>query len=127
MDAPRPSSNDYWDLVSPLSISSLYLNKNQAYRGHCMLILDRHAARLDQLSVGEWASYSADLFAAQNAIMRVARPDHINIETLGNVVRICTGISSLVIRRIVAGARRSGRLRCQTCRMSVCPTRNGMR
>src|SRR5882672_11290125 len=49
MDAPRPSSNDYWDLVSPLSISSLYLNTNQAYRGHCMLILDRHAARLDQL------------------------------------------------------------------------------
>jgi diadenosine tetraphosphate (Ap4A) HIT family hydrolase len=86
MDAPRPSSNDYWDLVAPLSVSSLYLNKSQAYRGHCMLIFDRHAARLDQLSAGEWAAYATDLFAAQNAIVRVTRPDHINIETLGNVV-----------------------------------------
>jgi diadenosine tetraphosphate (Ap4A) HIT family hydrolase len=87
MDAPRPASNDHWDLVAPLSVSSLYLGKNQTYRGHCQLIFDlRHAARPDHLSVEEWTAWCTDLYVAQGAIMRTVGADHINIETLGNVV-----------------------------------------
>jgi diadenosine tetraphosphate (Ap4A) HIT family hydrolase len=87
LDAPRPDSSDQWDLVAVLSISSLYLTRNQTYRGHCQLIFDRrHAARPDQLSAEEWTSWCADLFLAQAAIMRSVRADHINIESLGNVV-----------------------------------------
>jgi diadenosine tetraphosphate (Ap4A) HIT family hydrolase len=87
MDAPRPASNDYWDLVAPLSVSSLYLGKNQTYRGQCSLIFDlRHAARPDQLTAEEWSAYCADLYIAQNAVVSVTRPDHVNIESLGNVV-----------------------------------------
>ncbi len=33
-DAPRADSNDHWDLVAHLGVSSLYLSKNQTYRGH---------------------------------------------------------------------------------------------
>jgi len=87
MDAPRPASNDYWDFVGQLSVSSLYLTKNQTYRGQCQLIFDsRHVARIDQLSRPEWTSLAADLYAAQQAIARVVTPDHINVESLGNVV-----------------------------------------
>jgi diadenosine tetraphosphate (Ap4A) HIT family hydrolase len=87
MDAPRPESNEFWDLVAPLSVSSLYLAKNQTYRGQCLLILDlRHAARPDQLTSAEWTAFCTDLFVAQNAIVAVTTPDHINIESLGNVV-----------------------------------------
>jgi methyltransferase (TIGR00027 family) len=87
MDAPRPASNDYWDLVAPLTVSSLYLTKNQTYRGQCQLIFDsRHAARLDELTPPEWSSLAADLFSAQQAVMRAVRPDHLNVELLGNVV-----------------------------------------
>ena len=87
LDAPRPASNEQWDLIAPLSVSSLYLVKNQTYRGHCQLIFDsRHAARPDQLSREEWARFCTDLFDAQAAIMRTVRADHINIESLGNVV-----------------------------------------
>jgi diadenosine tetraphosphate (Ap4A) HIT family hydrolase len=87
MDAPRSESNDFWDLVLPLSVSSLYLARNQTYRGQCSLIFDlRHAARPDQLTAAEWAAFCADLFAAQNAVVSVTRPDHINVESLGNVV-----------------------------------------
>jgi diadenosine tetraphosphate (Ap4A) HIT family hydrolase len=87
LDAPRPSSNEHWDLVAALSVSSLYLAKNQTYRGHCQLMFDsRHATRLDQLSAEEWRAFSDDLFKAQAAVMRAVRPDHINIESLGNVV-----------------------------------------
>jgi diadenosine tetraphosphate (Ap4A) HIT family hydrolase len=87
MDAPRPATNDFWDLVAPLSVSSLYLAKNQTYRGQCSLIFDlRHAARPDQLSTDEWMGFCADLYAAQRAVVSVTRPDHVNIESLGNVV-----------------------------------------
>jgi methyltransferase (TIGR00027 family) len=87
LDAPRPSSNDYWDLVARLTVSSLYLTKNQTYLGQCQLIFDpRHVARLDQLSRQEWAAFASDLFAAQQAVMRVLQPDHLNVESLGNVV-----------------------------------------
>ena len=87
LDAPRPASNDYWDFVGQLSVSSLYLSKNQTYRGQCQLIFDsRHVARVDQLSRPEWNSLAGDLYTAQQAVSRVVRPDHINIESLGNVV-----------------------------------------
>ena len=87
MDAPRPPSNEYWDLVAPMSVSSLYLPKDQTYRGQCTLMFDlRHAARPDQLSAEEWRSFCDDLYRAQNAIVAVTRPDHVNVASLGNVV-----------------------------------------
>jgi diadenosine tetraphosphate (Ap4A) HIT family hydrolase len=66
---------------------TLYLVANQTYRGQCMLIFDpRHAARPDQLTAEEWTEFCGDLYRSQKAIVDVARPDHINIESLGNVV-----------------------------------------
>lgn len=87
LDAPRPISNEHWDLVAPLSVSSLYLAKNQTYRGQCQLVFDpRHVARMDQLSREEWTALAADLYLAQQAVMRAVRPDHLNVESLGNIV-----------------------------------------
>jgi diadenosine tetraphosphate (Ap4A) HIT family hydrolase len=87
MDAPRATANEYWDLVETLSISSLYLAKNQTYRGHCQLVFDaRHACRADQLAADEWRAFCDDLFRAQRAILQVTRPDHLNVELHGNVV-----------------------------------------
>ncbi len=61
------------------------LLRNQAYRGHCILIYDpRHAARPDDLSRLEWGRYSEDLHTAVRAVMGVCRPDHVNVELLGN-------------------------------------------
>ena len=85
--APRPAANENWDFVAALSASSLYLAKNQTYRGQCQLIFDRrHAARFDQLTAAEYEAFAGDLFGAQNAVVRTLRPDHVNIESLGNVV-----------------------------------------
>jgi diadenosine tetraphosphate (Ap4A) HIT family hydrolase len=87
LDAPRATSNEHWDFVAALAVSSLYLAKNQTYRGQCLVIFDLyHAARPDQLSVNEWQTFCTDLFIAQSAVSRTVRPDHINIESLGNVV-----------------------------------------
>lgn len=86
-DAPRPASNEEWELVAPLSAASLYLSRNQTYRGHCLLILDlAHATRPGELSVEQWASFSRDLHKAVVAITATVRPDHINVASLGNLV-----------------------------------------
>lgn len=87
LDSPRPDSNGHWDLIARLAVSSLYLAKNQTYRGQCQLVFDvRHAARPDQLTPHEWTAFCADLYASQLAVVDTVRPDHVNLESLGNVV-----------------------------------------
>ena len=87
LDAPRPTSNEHWEFVAQLSVSSLYLSTNQTYRGHCQLIFDpRHVARLDELSADEWNAMSIDLRRVQIAILRTVNADHVNVESLGNIV-----------------------------------------
>ncbi|HEY6457135.1 MAG TPA: HIT family protein [Steroidobacteraceae bacterium] len=86
-DVPRQNSNEYWDLVAQLAVSSLYLAANQIYRGQCLLILDiRHATRPEELSKEEWGTFCADLYCAEAAIAKAVHPDHINVAALGNVI-----------------------------------------
>jgi diadenosine tetraphosphate (Ap4A) HIT family hydrolase len=86
-DAHRADGLSQWDLVARFRVSSLYLNRNQTYRGHCVLVLDlRHATRPDELSPQEWAEFCGDLHHAERAIVRAVRPDHVNIAALGNVM-----------------------------------------
>jgi diadenosine tetraphosphate (Ap4A) HIT family hydrolase len=86
-DLPRLDNTPHWDLVVRLAASSWYLPHNQMYRGHGVLVFDpRHVTRLDELTSAEWQAYSADLHRVATAIMSVCRPDHLNVESLGNVV-----------------------------------------
>ena len=85
--APRPSENQFWSLVTTLSVSSLYLHKIQTYRGYAVLIFDpRHVNRLSELSSPECASYCNDLHVAQRAIEQTMKPDHVNVAALGNQI-----------------------------------------
>ena len=87
LDSPREPVSEHWHFVAQLSASSLYLSTNQTYRGHCQLVFDlRHVTRLDQLSDSEWRAMSGDLRRAQVAIMRTVLADHVNVESLGNIV-----------------------------------------
>jgi diadenosine tetraphosphate (Ap4A) HIT family hydrolase len=86
-DAPRPDNTAQWDLVARLTVSSWYLPMNQTYRGHGIVVFDpRHVTRLDQLTSVEWQTYAADLHRAVRAIAAVCKPDHFNVESLGNLV-----------------------------------------
>jgi len=85
--APRPERNEFMYFVQKFDASSLYLNRNQASYGTCILVFDlRHAVRLDQLSGNEWIRYAVELQRTETAIMRVVDADHINVELLGNSV-----------------------------------------
>lgn len=86
-DTLTETSDEYKDFVAHLSVSSLYLARNQAYRGTCSLIFsERHVVRLDQLSASEWAALSRDLFVAHAAVVRAVEPDHMNVMLLGNTI-----------------------------------------
>jgi len=86
-DAPRAAHTDEWDAVATLHSATLYLPRNQTYRGHCILVFDpRHATRPDQLAADEWAAFTDDLHRAVCAIAAVCKPDHVNVASLGNVM-----------------------------------------
>jgi diadenosine tetraphosphate (Ap4A) HIT family hydrolase len=86
-DAPRPDDTEEWALIARLDASTLYLNRNQTYRGQSLLILDlRHACRPDELTLPEWNAFCADLHRAEIAVQRSVKPDHVNVVSLGNVM-----------------------------------------
>jgi diadenosine tetraphosphate (Ap4A) HIT family hydrolase len=86
-DSPRPESNRYRDKIETLTTSTLYLERDQTYRGYCLLIFDpRHSTRPDELSREEWSSFCADALAAERAIVQALSPDHVNLELLGNTM-----------------------------------------
>jgi len=73
--------------VRKLSVATLYLSREQTYRGACLLIYDtEHAIRIDQLSADEWANFARDIYVAESAMFRALQPDHINVESLGNSI-----------------------------------------
>lgn len=85
--APREASNAYHEKVADLSVSTLYLQRNQTYRGYCVLIFNpRHVTGIEKLTPEEYTALSADVYRAAQAIAKTVNPDHMNYATLGNVI-----------------------------------------
>lgn len=84
---PRPDDCEHWLKVAKLPASTLYLDRNQTYRGHCQLVHDGpHVEGLEQLDETEYQRLTQDLRRAALAIYAVQRPDRMNYASLGNVV-----------------------------------------
>ena len=84
---PRTGSGEFWIEVASLSVSTLYLDRNQTYRGQCALVFDpRHVEGLERLEVEEYAALSDDLRRAGGAIAAACEPDLMNYSSLGNVI-----------------------------------------
>lgn len=85
--APRADFDDSVYRVRQLSSCTLYLARDQRYRGCCRAIYDpRHVNRIDELSAREWLQLAEDLWHAQRALVRTVRCEHINLASLGNEV-----------------------------------------
>ncbi len=70
-----------------MTVSTWYLPHNQMYRGHGVFVFDpRHVTRLDALTADESSAYAADLHRVVRATATVCKPDHLNVESLGNVM-----------------------------------------
>src|SRR4029077_16167465 len=86
-DGARSDTNEHWDKIAKLSVSTLYLHKIQTYRGYSVLVFDpRHVTTLTELSESESAAFFSDLRRAQKGIQSVLKPDHFNVECLGNQI-----------------------------------------
>ncbi|MGQ0643424.1 MAG: HIT domain-containing protein [Gemmatimonadaceae bacterium] len=84
---PRADDTPFWMKISTLRVSTLYLDRNQTYRGHCQLVFDlRHAVGLESLSSDEFTAFMSDLNTAARAIAVTCRPDLMNYASLGNVM-----------------------------------------
>ncbi len=85
--APREDNNAFWIKVKSLTISTLYLDRNQTYRGQCLLVFDsRHAIGLESLSSREFDAFVGDLRVAAYAVSHACKPDLMNYDSLGNVI-----------------------------------------
>jgi len=64
--------------IGTLSVSTLYLFKEQTYRGRCNVVLNKHAGNLYELSDAELSAFMLDVKKAAKAIAKVFSPDKIN-------------------------------------------------
>ena len=85
--APGEDNDGFWIKVKPLTISTLYLDRNQTYRGHCLLVFGpRHVVGLESLSAREFDSFGGDLREAASAVAGACKPDLMNYASLGNII-----------------------------------------
>ncbi|MEM7283203.1 MAG: HIT domain-containing protein [Pseudomonadota bacterium] len=84
-----PNNIDKLDLplIADLQSSKLFLELNQTYRGHCILVsTPEHVTRIDQLTREQWRSLSSDIWQVQKALSTVFEPDHVNVASIGQLV-----------------------------------------
>ncbi len=85
--AARPDVDDYAFKVADLSVSTLFLDRNQMHRGYCLLVFNaRHVTGIEHLTPQEHAAYMQDFKRAADAVYAAMAPAHMNYATLGNVI-----------------------------------------
>lgn len=81
----HPRNNDDLIFIAQLSISSLFLFRDQRFRGYCILSFDPwDATELEALSETEYIAFCDDLRRSSQVIRTTMQPDHMNYELLGN-------------------------------------------
>lgn len=84
---PRERDGSFWMFVSKLSESSLYLSRDQRYRGRSLLILDGpHAVGLETLDDARALGMFDDLLRASRALRAATACDLMNQASLGNQI-----------------------------------------
>jgi diadenosine tetraphosphate (Ap4A) HIT family hydrolase len=62
----------------------LYITRDQAYRGRCILALKEHKTEVFQLNADEVAAFGRDMVKASKAIYDAFKPDKINYAAFGD-------------------------------------------
>ena len=81
----HPKDNEHVIWIANLSVSTLFLFRDQRFRGYCILsFAPWEATSLEDLTDEEYQSYMLDLRVSSKAIRNGLNPDHMNYELLGN-------------------------------------------
>ena len=75
---------DLAEVVADLEVSTLYLTKNQTYKGRCILGFKDHKTELFQLTSEELQAFSRDMAKAAKALYDVFSPNKINYAAFGD-------------------------------------------
>jgi diadenosine tetraphosphate (Ap4A) HIT family hydrolase len=72
--------------VAPLQASTIYLMKDQTYRGRCVVAYRNHAKDLHDVAAPDLPLLAADLARASKAIATAFHPDKINYASFGDLL-----------------------------------------
>ena len=64
--------------IAHLSVSRVFLFKEQTYRGRCLVSYDKHVNDLNELSDDERNAFMADVVRVTRAMQQAFRPEKIN-------------------------------------------------
>ena len=64
--------------IAHLSVSRVFLFKEQTYRGRCLVAYDKHVNDLNELSDDERNAFMADVVRVTRAMQRAFNPEKIN-------------------------------------------------
>jgi diadenosine tetraphosphate (Ap4A) HIT family hydrolase len=71
--------------AAELEVSNLYLTRDQAYKGRCILSLKDHKTEIFQLDKQEQEAFGRDLSRAAKAIWETFSPDKLNYMIMGDL------------------------------------------
>jgi diadenosine tetraphosphate (Ap4A) HIT family hydrolase len=77
-------TTDIVEIVADLEVSTLYITRDQAYWGRCILALKEHKTEVFQLSAAEVEAFGRDMAKASRAVYNVFKPDKINYAAFGD-------------------------------------------
>jgi diadenosine tetraphosphate (Ap4A) HIT family hydrolase len=77
-------TTDIVEVVADFEVSTLYITKDQTYRGRCILAIKEHKTEVFQLSADEVEAFGRDMAKASKAIYEAFKPDKINYAAFGD-------------------------------------------
>ena len=77
-------TTDLAEIVADLEVSTLYLTKDQTYKGRCILAFKDHKKELFELTSQELQAYSRDMAKASKALYDTFAPGKINYAAFGD-------------------------------------------
>jgi diadenosine tetraphosphate (Ap4A) HIT family hydrolase len=77
-------TTDVVEIVADLEVSTLFITRDQTYRGRCILALKDHKTELFQLGAAELEAFGRDMAKASKAIYDAFSPDKINYAAYGD-------------------------------------------
>jgi len=73
--------------VCQMQSGSLYVHRDQSFRGRCIFILNTHIEDLTQLDIEQFTKFGEEMLIIAKSIKRVFRPALINYAVLGNGIQ----------------------------------------
>lgn len=73
--------------VCQMQSGSLYVHRDQSFRGRCLFILNTHIEDLTQMDIDQLSKFGEEMFIIAKSVKRIFHPALINVALLGNGIQ----------------------------------------